>query len=217
MVSKKEQRRAATFIAERLEQAEFYEILRKDDTTVVVREKYDDDGEVLKTIQVVIPNVSGTIEDFEQDYRTSRQQGLYVAPVLYKDGKTAFVRMVERNPSWRREKSLKNYTSQQINRMLHLRGIEKAVMGHFGDDLLYYQPETADLQESLRRFELGSVDLDYSHLSPGDSGYGFATDRASVDYKLPEEAATIVGAARFTFADRQPDYLRRAWLVGLDK
>ena len=216
MVTRKEKLRATQFLADRLEQSEFYEIRKRDDTMVLVREKHVE-AEEAKTIKVVIPNVLGSIEDFRQSYRASREQGLYVAPMFYKDGKTSFVRMVERNLSWRTEKSLKNYTAQQINQMLHLRGIEKTVLEQFGDELAYYQPGTANLQESLRIFEMGSVDLDYSHVGPGDQGYGFVEDRESIDYKLPEEIEAVTGAARVTFAGRQPDLYRHAWLAPLDE
>ncbi len=83
-------------------------------------------------------------------------------------------------------------------------------MGGFRDELHYYQPETSQLEESVRTFHLKPVDLDYSHLKPGDAGYDFAKDRESIHYKLPEETApAITGAARFTYTPGQ----LMAWLV----
>jgi len=212
MVSTKEKQRAIAFIAGLLEHSENYAILSNSKSGVLVQEKYSDDS---KTINVILANASPSIDSFEELYRASRQSGLYTAPVFYKDRKTAFVRMVDRNRSWRTEKSLKNYSRQEINQMLHLRGIEEAVMNHFGDELAYYQPETTNLEQSIRKFNLGAVDLDYSHVDRDHQAYGFVKNRESIDYKLPDEKEKITEAAIITFNEQQPDYLRRAWLSSL--
>lgn len=210
MITRAQKSRATQFIAERLEQSEFYEILNRDERSVLIREKEADEP---RQIKIVIPNFIGSIGAFQQGCRTYRELGIYVAPIFYKDGKTAFVRMVERNLSWRTEKSLKNYSPQEINQMLHLRGIEKAVMGRWGDELAYYQPETTNLEESIRIIELGAVELDYSHIEADHQAYGFVRDRESIDYKLPKEIESITGAARVRFAERQPDHYRQSWLA----
>ena len=130
MVTKKEQQQALNFIAHLLEHSENYALLRKGDQELVVQEKHADGEEGPKTITVVLANALPSIDSFDEFHRINRQSGIYTAPILYKDGKTAFVRMVDRNRSWRRDKSLKNYTPQQINEMLHLRGMEKAIVAH---------------------------------------------------------------------------------------
>ncbi len=212
MVSKTEKQRAMRFIAELLEHSENYAIESTSDKEVQVQEKHADDN---KRIKVVLANALSDINAFNDFYATNHQKGIYTAPVLYKDGKTAFVRMVDRNSSWRTEKSLKHYSRQKINQMLHLRGIEKAVMEHFGDELTYYQPETTNLEESLRLFNLAVVQLDYSHIGRDHQAYGFVQDRESIDYKLPQETERIKGAAIITFTGQQPDPYCRAGRSGL--
>ncbi len=222
MVSHQQKLRCTQYLAERLEDSGLYQILSRDERQVNLREKpetrerlepREQSGTQPRTIRVLISNFE-TIGVFEVTSRVNRQSGVYVAPVLYKDGKTAFVRMVERNSSWRTEKSLKQYTPQEINRMLHLRGIEKAVMAEFGDELMYYQPETEQLEESLRTFHLEPVELDYSHIDRDHPSYGFVKDRESIDYKLPKEIGElIVGPAKFIYTPRR----FMAWIVAAQR
>jgi len=212
MPSKKEKQRCLQYLGERIEDSGLYTILAQNERSLTVKEQ-----ETERKVSVLVPNFYGTIDAWnfviqlnQQQERVHQQERVYLCPVLYKDGKTAFVRMVDRNRSWRTDKSLKNYSARQINQMLHLRGIEKAVMERFGKELHYYQPKTSQLEESVRTFHLQPVNLDYSHLGPGDAGYGFAQDREAIDYKLPEEAApAITGPARFIYTPGR----QLAWLV----
>ncbi len=99
------------------------------------------------------------------------------------------------------ERSLKNYTKQEKDAMIHIRDLENLVVGMAGNNLSYYQPETERLDESVRIFEMEPVWLDYSHIRRGDIGYGFARNTVSIDYKLPVEVATVTaeGALRLLF------------------
>lgn len=206
MPTKPEKQQCLQYLCNRLEDSGFYRIIDRTEQAILVKEK----AEPGKRIRLLLPNFGGTIPEFREAVHGSQDQNTYVCPVLYKDGKTAFVRMVDRNRSWRTDKSLKQYTPQEINQMLYLRGKEKVAMGLFGPDLYYYQPETEKLEESVRTFHLKQVNLDYSHLVPGDSGYGFAKDHGAIDYKLPEETApAITGPAKFMYAPGK----RMAWLM----
>ncbi len=211
MVSQKDKQQATKFICDRLEGSGLYVIQQRTDRVVEVREKPE--VETPGTFKVVIANFFSA-EEFELSLGYHRTQGIYIAPVLYKDGKTAFVRMVDRNISWRSDKSLKRYLPQQINQMLHLRKIEKVILEQFGQTLRYYQPKTENLEESIRSFQMGSVHLDYGHIGPGDPGYGFVHDRKSIDYTLPVNVETITGAVRLRLFS-QPDSYRRARIVSI--
>ena len=123
--------------------------------------------------------------------------------------------MVDRNLSWRADKSLKRYTPLQINQMLHLRGIEKAVVDEFGKNLRYYQPETDRLAEGLRKFRLLAVELDYSHIRPGDPSYGFVENRESIDYKISDELSWDKPAAGIVFP--QNPQSKVSWLEPAEK
>ncbi len=162
-------------------------------------------------------NHKRTLPQLKQEQEGNRQQGVYTAHVFYKDGEISFARVVDRTPSWRMEKSLKNYTPQQINQMLHLRGLEKEVLNGYLSELVYYQPKTERLDESLRMFELKEVRFDYSHLRQGDAGYGFARNGTSIDYKLAEDKKLEYLAGKFKFLKEQPDRLYRAWLYPAEK
>ncbi len=208
MISQKEKKQATEFICGKLEDSELYLIQKRLPGEIIVKEK-SDVREQPRTICTLIANFFKPIAEFERLFQRNQQDQVYTAPILYKDGKTAFVRMADRS-AWREDKSLKRYTPQEINQMTALRGIEKAVMKYWGKELAYYQPETARLEESLREFDLKTVHLDYSHLNPSDPGYGFAENRDSIDYKLPVEVDQTFPAVRFGFYQKGEDYLRRS-------
>jgi hypothetical protein len=209
MVSRKEKQRATEFIAEQLDNSGLYAIINRDYQHVLVKEK-----NVLirepRTADVLIANFYKSVEEFGQARRRNLRCDFYVCPILYKDDETAFVRMVEHNSSLRREESLKNYTLQQINQMISLRKIEKAVLdsleGFGGNKLTYYQPSTIErdgrLDETLREFELKAVRLDYSHIGREHQAYDFVENRVSIDYKIPEGTQIIQPAAKLMFSNR---------------
>jgi hypothetical protein len=101
--------------------------------------------------------------------------------VFYKDGETFFRRMVDTN-AWRKNKSLKKYTAQQINQMIALTIQERMVMFNFEESkvkqfsahhlkdkqLIYYQPPSERLEEGIRKFRPREVNFDYSHLTKDD-------------------------------------------------
>jgi len=202
MAKKAERTRAIQFICDLLENSGLYLIENRDDRKVQVREKPGivEGRRQPLIVKVVLAN-SFKIDEFQAGYSVNRGQGVYVAPILYKDGETAFVRVVDRNPSWRAEKSLKRYDAQEINRMLHLRGVEKKFLELFGNTLSYYQPPTANLEESIRDFRLGPVVLDYSHISADDPRADYLENRESIDYKLPQEVGLVTGVGRMELFD----------------
>lgn len=202
MVSKKEKDRAIRFICDILENSQAYVIDNYDEKQALVHE-IEDTTRRSERISVLLANCLGTINDYRQAFQKNNAQNIYTSPVLYKDGKTAFVRMVERNPSTREDKSLKLYTLDQINEMLHLRKIEKELMNPLGNRLLYYQAPTIWIKESLKEFQLQPVRFDYSHIERGDPAYGYVHNRYSIDYKLPVEQKRGTLSAKFDF-NRNP-------------
>lgn len=115
--------------------------------------------------------------------------------IFYKDGKTFFKKMVDSN-AFRKDKSLKLYTSEQIKEIISLTIQERNALFNFnshlvekfsphslsGKSLIYYQPELADFSESIAKFEVLPVELVYSHLEEDHPGYGKAKDGISKTY-----------------------------------
>ncbi|MBS3126877.1 hypothetical protein J4228_01790 [Candidatus Woesearchaeota archaeon] len=211
MVSQKEKQQTTQFICDRLEDSGLYVVQRRELGHLLVKEK--NDVEKPKTIDVIIPNFLGPVKNYTKAFRQNAINIIYTAPVLHKDGETAFVRMVDTNMSWRTDKSLKRYSPEEINRMLHLRKIEKEVLVSFDNPLTYYQPETDRLPQSLRQFKLTPVLLDYSHIGPEHHGYDFVEDRESIDYKLPQGSECITSAVRFNYYKYDP---LRARIIAAD-
>jgi hypothetical protein len=196
MVSRKDKNQATEFIAGLVERSRQFEIQSVDFESVLVKEKatlVEDPS----TIEIFLPYAPRAESKLSEAIKRNRYNGIHTCPMLYKDGKTGFVRMVDRS-SWRAEESLKLYDLRQIAQMIHLRDVEKTMMQvtELGA-ITYVQPETARLAPSVRQFTMNPVHLDYSHITEGDPGYGFVEDRVSIDYVLPEEEVSIAGPMEF--------------------
>jgi hypothetical protein len=203
MVPKQDKARATEFLCGLLEEAGEYRIMGRDQTQI----SFEGDPDVLELpfkAQIIIPNLYGTVDSFRQKVNMNAHNKIYTIPVLFKDGKTAFVRMVDTNKYWRKDKSLKRYTKQQINQMLHLRDIEKTIIGYIPAELKklqYYQPKSERLEEAVREFRLDNVLLDYSHVTEDHRSRGFVENCYSIDYKFPLETLNITHNAGLDIAN----------------
>ncbi len=190
MVSKKDKLKATQYLCDGLEESNHYDILRKDNKRVLVRQKADLTENPL-SIEIVIANFLGAAKNYAPHHSQNSINGVFTCPILYKDGTSAFVRLVK-NQAGRYDKSLKRYTPQQINKLLALRAIEKEVVKKTGSQrVIYFQPKTANLEEGLRIFSMENVNLDYSHIPHHDRRYDFVQNRKSIDYKLPQDQCRI--------------------------
>tara|TARA_Y100000310_G_scaffold343864_1_gene453560 strand:- start:4223 stop:4972 length:750 start_codon:yes stop_codon:yes gene_type:complete len=194
MVKKREKLAATQYICDLAENSGRYHILGRDGTSATVKESEAEDP---KTVQVLIPNFLGSRRKFNEELAQNTAHNVYSSPIFYKDGKTGFVRMVDTNMSWRADKSLKRYTPQEINEMLHLRGMEKESIELFGEPLFYFQPKTTRLNQSIRGFTIGEVILDYSHIEPDELASRFVEDRVSINYALPNDIGSAEEAIEF--------------------
>lgn len=192
MVNAEQKRRMTEFIADSLDGSGLYQIIERDNLHILVAEK-PEVREQPKTIDVLAHNYHRTMPEFWRTIRGNRTQGIGTAHIFYKDGETFMVRLGVRG-NIKDPRSLKCYTKQQIDAMIHLRDLEKAVLEMSGVVLPYYQHETERLEEGVRIFKMGEVALDYTHIRPGYSGYGFARDTISRDYRQAVQiGATITG------------------------
>ena len=183
MVDKLQKDKTIEFLCQQLEEAQKYQIKKKLDNQWGILFSEGRQNNVL-----VVANFMPTIETLLELSRKAYSRKTVFAPIFYKDGKSAFVRVVESNSSMRAEKSLKQYSSFEINQMLHLRGTEKKILEIMRNDkLFYYQPRTERLEESVRGFKMKQVILDYSHIGPEHRAYSFVETRPAIDYKLPQE------------------------------
>ena len=188
MVSRKQKNQMTQFVADRLEDSNLYQIVSRDHEHVMVSENPGVRANPA-TIDVFVHNRPTTKKNINQIHQANCQQNVYTAHIILKDGKVGFVRMVD-NESWRMDQSLKKYSGLQINQMLHLRKREKIIHEQLGD-IVYYQPETSNLPESLRIFGLNTVNFDYSHIGPDHPSHGFVRNGPSESLKLPEDKGTI--------------------------
>lgn len=135
------------------------------------------------------------LKEFIALHNLNKREFGYSLSIFYKDGETFFKRMVD-SSSYRADKSLKNYTLNDINHIISLTVQERYSMMGFSPSLVdnfsqmdltdkvlyYYQPKTQRLIESVRKFRPEAVELDYSHIKPKDKGYGFSKNGLSKTY-----------------------------------
>jgi len=193
MIRKDLQSRMADFVTRHVEESGRYTILGRNITNLLVQEKPPEQGTpnaASPVIEILLHSYNRTGTELNEAQRLNREQGRYTAHVFYKDGKHFFVRLARRG-RLKDERSLKKYSKEQIDAMIHLRKLEKMVLRQFQvfPRLVYYQPETMRLNEGLRFFDMQPVHLDYSHIGSDDPAYSrIARDgTTSIDYRLPME------------------------------
>ncbi|MBD3318424.1 hypothetical protein GF342_00785 [Candidatus Woesearchaeota archaeon] len=205
MVRKQLRERMRDYVCDRIDQAGTYSISMRDCDHVLLAQRADLVEDPM-TVDLRLLSRKMTLKEWRNVLRRNRANGVYTGNVFYKDGETFHVRLAIRGHS-KRDKSLKRYDKSQRDRILHFRGLEKAVMtlqssfphsNRGFNELTYFQPDTDRLSESLRTYDMNTVYLDYSHLSPGDPGYGFARDGNAEEWALSDEREQITGAIAFS-------------------
>jgi hypothetical protein len=186
MANVKQRKEAEIFISEGIEESRRYEIQNVGNGHVLVCERQEFSKEP-KTIDIVLANCVGKVANFVDLHRENARNRVYTAPVLYKDKKSAFVRLLDSDEQYMHHQTLKRYENEQKHEMLKLRKIEKSILQYFGRVVQYYQPETERLPECLRKFRMDVVMLDYNHVDPETDAGRHVHNRASVDFKLPNE------------------------------
>ncbi|MBT4446430.1 hypothetical protein HOA92_04650 [archaeon] len=198
MVSRPEKIQATKFICDLLEASGKYDIQRVDYRQITVNEKNHVRREPRK-IQVIMANIVEKFSNYQKQLEFNKRRNFYTAPVLYKDGKTAFVRAAENNP-WRTGSTLKDYNKQQANQILGLRKVEKETLDLLGTTLTYYQPKSDRLPESIRLFDMGQVTFDYSHIRPGHGSFGHVSGtKVSKMLKFPNLISSEESVAEFKY------------------
>ncbi len=188
MVSKKEKEKMLVFIIGGIEESYMYDIKEADNSHILVAQK-PDLFENPAHIEVLLHNEKTKLKDYERRISKNSIDGVFTADVFYKNEKDFMVRLGGKASFKGDYRSLKRYSKDELDKMIHLRGLEKSALeSQMGNPFLtYFQPETARLDEGLRGYQMKDVHFDYSHIEEGDHGYGFARPSTSKDYKIAEE------------------------------
>ena len=205
MVNQKDKKTAVRHLTNLLENSNLYTILTNSNFSVKVQEKTRTNGPV-RTIDTIIANFQGTTNELKSHLNQNRRNQVYTATIFYNDHSTAFVRMVQHEAA-RIDKSFKLYTVPQIRSIISLRDKEKEMVKHYSTkELTYLTPLAVASTGTIEIIRLNPINLDYSHIKPGDTGYGFVQNREAIDYKLPETINHISNAIQFRFYPNDPLY-----------
>jgi hypothetical protein len=195
MVSKEAKLRMAKFITDRLEESSRFNIQRSAQSSILIAQKPEiaTDPNNPISIYIALHNCKMPLDEYKCLLRQNNAKGFYTANLFYKDGEMFMVRLGKRGHMKADDRSLKKYTPDQTNRMIHLRGLEKTVLDlqSPNSSLTYYQPETRYLTECLRGYSLDNVKFDYSHIKPTDLAYSHIKNTKSIDYKIADEQYQI--------------------------
>lgn len=207
---KKEVEQMRKFVTERVEESGRYDILSVDECKLVISRKHlaEDSGRLYFFLHAG----KMKLKDFNQELNSLSSMEIKVSNIFYKNDKDFMVRLGARGNLKGDHRSLKNYSDEEVNRMVHLRGLEKAVLDkQTSPNLIYYQPTTTRLEEAIRGYDMKTVILDYSHIlqpfredyhneeayNSAVMRYKNAVDRPSIDYKIAEEIFTTKNAINF--------------------
>ncbi len=191
MVSRNNKKRMQDFVTAKFEEARRFRILDNDESHIVLQVKPEFTSDKLK-IYVFLHNQKMPLSEYNRLVRNYLNSGQLISNIFYKDYENFMVRLGRRGKLKGDDQSLKRYDKKEIDRMIHLRGLEKAVLDKQREDfLVYFQPETERLQETVRGYELARVVLDYSHVDKSHRSYGFVENRVSIDYKIANEKFSL--------------------------
>jgi len=210
MVLREQRLRMTEFLAERLEASGLCTIVERDARHVLVEEKQE--GPKRERAYIFAHGGGMTVAQMQERREKNREAGVYSADVFYRDGHTFSVRL-GRRALYKARRSLKKYTLEQRAAMIHARDLELDVLGYFGDplqQLVYYQPKTMLLDESIRVFTMGRVPLDYAHIGEDHRAYKRVIDGTlSLEWRLPIECERVTDGPLYLHLS-EPD-LRLAW------
>lgn len=215
MATKEEKKNMREFIVARLEDSSRYSILNadKDREKVTVKQKESAEGSPVQ-IEILLHSRKMPIEEYKNVMSSNYQNGIYTANVFFKDGETFMVRLGSRGHFKGNERSLKNYSKEIRDKMIDLRELEKQAVEHSGKKILvYYQPKTQRLEESLRGYKMDNVNLDYSHIKEEDRGFGFVRNSQSLDYKIANENFTILSGPALIRPDNRTNPYNKMAIV----
>lgn len=199
---------ATQFICDRLEDSGFYQIIARGHVQIRLQQ-HPELVEKPRSISVLMANILGP-RKYREIEAENIERGVLTAPVLFKDCDTAFVRLADRS-SLQVNKLLKRYGIADLHKILHLRRVEKNVLARFaGQGLFYYQPASERFPESIQRYSVSDVVLDYGHIDEDHPSFGHVRNSVSVDYKFPHLHETITGPVRFRLPYRRSCFLRLA-------
>lgn len=194
MVKKEDRQKMQKFLINRLEEAEKYMIVKSDTSHILLAQKPDLVENPLMCY-ILLHNNKLTEKDYQNIVNNNALQGIYTSTVHFKDGILNYVPAAAKGHLKNHGKSLKHYSPQEINKMIKLRTPEKKTLEYLSPSRIvnYYQPESSNLEEAIKGTELKNVKFDYSHLRPGDPGYGFSiSGTTSKEFKIADEEFLIV-------------------------
>ncbi len=181
MVSKKDKTEMKDYLVAKLGEdnciLKSEEVLRGSGIESSVIDVFDEDSVregVVLLVDRHYPN-----DSFPELYRLIISLKGRVIPVFYKDGKTFFrsaaagqQRTGIKSKSFKLDElSLKNYTTQEMNKMISFRPEEIFVSRNLGQWVQYYQPDSERLEQGVKSYEFEPVVFDYSHI-PSEKRFG---------------------------------------------
>jgi hypothetical protein len=136
----------------------------------------------------LVSNKVKTAKDFSHDFHMALRNRDFAATLYYKDGENFHVLLGGRAKV---QRSLDRYSEADKNMMVELNAWEKFGLSAVSPRklLVYYQPETARLNEGLRAYQMDDVVLDHSYLEEDNWKRNFARGGISVEWKIARELA----------------------------
>lgn len=188
----KHKRRMPIFVAERLEEAGKYNIIRIETDRVLIAQKPELFENPREGVVLIHKNRGESPNNLLESVVIEHAQQRLVASVFYGDGKE-FRRPIGDNEKERRGKYLHLYPPEVIDTMIKVGGLEKmAIKLQGAKELTYFVPKTEQSDEAISVVRLSPVRLDFSLIPEGTYVSGNIQNREAENYKIPVVLGTIV-------------------------
>jgi hypothetical protein len=172
MVSQREKRQMMDYISARLENEGRQVVSIAGNLANCI---YLQDKGLVLMVDRVFPK-----SEFPRAFAQAKEITPNVAAVVYKDGETFFrsaaageeeTGIRAKHSKLRDDRSLKNYTSEDMKNVISFRPEEEFLRNRNGGWVQYYQPQSDRLQEGIVSYRFEPVTFDYSHI-PDSARFG---------------------------------------------
>lgn len=212
MVSKKEKNRMKEYVSARLENSGMKNIKDVDRDQVQVNTPY---GSLIHVFLHTSPNGYENFLHGDKKFHNLVYNQEYVSNIFYKDGKNFFTTLDDDEKMILSSRSMKEYSYNQISKMIKLKKKESEVLRLSGiKKLTYYQPSNIDmggrLEEGMVNFGFSPVFSSYSHYPIDKKGFDFvmADDgRRLISRALSTDKKILEGKLKFTRPNNSPHIL----------
>ncbi len=173
---------ALDFMWQLLDQSNEFDLLERDPVSFRLQKR----DERKRVVDIVIANRLGSDlykahDVFRSRFMENQADRVYTCPILYEDGTSAFVRVVDTENLWRNNRELLHRAGNKRPKVHKMRNIEKVVMATSSDlkTIQYFHRKSARIDDCIRTFRM----VELPSPSPTSRDWRFAENTQEECYR----------------------------------